>query len=552
MTRILFFLIAASLATITVNGQLKIDNATFFISAGATVTVQGDVTSNVDIQGTGLLLLKGSTLQNIDMGGFLIPNLEVDNVSNVSLSSNAMINNSLLFTNGKLQLNAFDLRLALGVTSVQGSSSARFVITNGAGRLVKRSLGGSAFTYPVGFSASRFNPLTITNSGTVDTVGVRCMQNVLSQGLTGSTVTTDFANNPWVVTEAAAGGSILALTGEWVAGDELSGFNRNKVGIARYNTGTDWDLPASSVLAASGSGPYNRTRNNVTTVGVFAVADLDKVNAARLNLKVFLQGPYSGGTMTDGLRTSGVIPTTQPYSSAMGANFDRIGVYDGSATVNETVPNAGVFDVANPNDDIVDWVYISLQDGTTPATKMQTRAALLQRDGDIVEYDVASGTYLGVKMPIDADANYHLLIAHRNHLAIRTPVSQLLQDNGTFTYNFTDGQSKAFQDVAITSNAAMAQNGSVFLMWAGNANGDIYTRVTSQILPPIPSDAAYILGNILSGNPNATGGYTTGDINMDGKTRATSQILPPIPSDVAHILSIPLSGNSNATRREHK
>ena len=48
--------------------QLKIDNAVFFIQPGATVTVQGDVTSNVDIQGTGLLQLKGSALQNVDMG----------------------------------------------------------------------------------------------------------------------------------------------------------------------------------------------------------------------------------------------------------------------------------------------------------------------------------------------------------------------------------------------------------------------------------------------------------------------------------------------------
>ena len=49
------------------------------------VTVQGDVTSNVDIQGTGLLQLKGSVLQNVDMGGFTIPNLELDNAANATL-----------------------------------------------------------------------------------------------------------------------------------------------------------------------------------------------------------------------------------------------------------------------------------------------------------------------------------------------------------------------------------------------------------------------------------------------------------------------------------
>ena len=59
MKRILFSILSVSLAA-SATAQLKIDNATFFIQPGATVTVQGDVTSNVDIQGTGLLLLKGS------------------------------------------------------------------------------------------------------------------------------------------------------------------------------------------------------------------------------------------------------------------------------------------------------------------------------------------------------------------------------------------------------------------------------------------------------------------------------------------------------------
>ena len=45
----------ACLVTVAGKSQLVIDNATFFIGSGATVTVQGNVTSNVDIQGTGLL-----------------------------------------------------------------------------------------------------------------------------------------------------------------------------------------------------------------------------------------------------------------------------------------------------------------------------------------------------------------------------------------------------------------------------------------------------------------------------------------------------------------
>src|ERR1700754_92512 len=86
----------------TAYSQLKIDNATYFIGAGATVTVQGDVQSNVSIQGTGLLQLKGSSLQNVDMGGNTIPNLEVDNTTNANLTGAAIIGTNLLFTNGRV------------------------------------------------------------------------------------------------------------------------------------------------------------------------------------------------------------------------------------------------------------------------------------------------------------------------------------------------------------------------------------------------------------------------------------------------------------------
>src|SRR4029079_5491474 len=94
------------------SAQLFIDQATFTIQAGATVTVQGDVTSNTDIQGTGKLVLKGSANQNVNMGGFTIPNLEMDNAANVTLTGNLKIGTSLLFTNGKILLGANNLTLA--------------------------------------------------------------------------------------------------------------------------------------------------------------------------------------------------------------------------------------------------------------------------------------------------------------------------------------------------------------------------------------------------------------------------------------------------------
>jgi hypothetical protein len=545
-------ILLASTLAIAVNGysQLKIENATFFIGAGATVTVQGDVTSNVDIQGTGLLQLKGTSLQNVDMGGNLIPNLELDNTANATLlNTGTRIGTNMNFVNGRFLLGTQSLTITTAAT-ITGNNSSRFVITNGTGVLTKQALAATAFTYPVGFSSTEYNPLMIANTGTADDISTRCLQDVLDNGLTGSPVLTDFANNSWVVTEAIAGGSNLALTGEWVTGDELAGFNRVKSGVAKYNTGTDWDLPASNVLGATGGGPYTRNRSSIIAPGVFAVADLEKVNAARLNLRVFLQGNYNAttGLMGDLLRddpvTGGVdpvIPTTQPYSSALNARFTRAGIYDGSASVNETV-NASVFNTTG-NNAIVDWVYISTLDATTPSAKLQTRAALLQRDGDIVDVDGTSP----VLIPIDGDANYHILIGHRNHLSIRTPAAQGLADNVTFgLYNFTDLQSKAFQaGVAIPTNLAMADMAGTFpgkAMWGGNVNANVNVRYS------LGSNDNLSLLTILGGNTTITLTplYSLGDINLDRRVRYSLGS-----NDNLALLSI-LGGNTTLTITEHQ
>jgi hypothetical protein len=142
-------------------------------------------------------------------------------------------------------------------------------------------------------------------------------------------------------------------------------------------------------------------------------------------------------------------------------------------------------------------------------------------------------------------------------LGIRTATKQTLDgalgsNPSPPVYDFTTALGQAFKDVTISTNEAMAQNGSVYLMWAGNVNQDLFVRATSQAIPPIPSDAAAIL-TLLGGNPNGTGTtYSPGDVNMDGRTRATTSAIPPIPSDAAFILGTTLGGNSNGTRKEHK
>jgi hypothetical protein len=592
MKRCLFVFLPAFFTGIIAHSQLVNNGATITVQNGATIKCSGNIVNKGTIQNSGIVSSDGElrnevggTLSNNAVGSVyeagtkfvnygnsfkninlrLIGNTNTDSIKsgagstylNVYLGKGAAATASLsdaMLVKGGFSFDSDNNQLVLGdqtitmdsVATFQNPGNNRFVVTNGVGTVVKTNLATTAFVYPVGFSATEFNPLTISNSGTPDDISVRCQQNVQANGTSGSIVTTDFVNNSWVVNEGTPTGSNLTLTGQWTGIDESASFNRIKSGIAHYNAGVDWDLPANNVVAASGSNPYLRTRNGITTTGVFAVADLDRVNAAKLSMRVFLQGAYNSATglMNDGLRSNNLIPTTQPYNASLNARFARVGIYDGTA-INESV-DPSVFSVTG-NDAIVDWVYVSTLDPTTPSTKIQTRAALLQRDGDIVDVDGVSP----LSMPIDGDGNYYILIGHRNHLSIRTAGVQSLTDNVTLPYFFTTSQSQAFQNPAYTANNnAMAQNGNAFLMWGGNANMDSTIRLTTLLLTQ--GDAVYILGNTLSGNPNAvlTHVYSPSDINMDGTVRINTLLLTQ--GERPFILGTVVGGDPNGSRKEHK
>lgn len=283
----------------------------------------------------------------------------------------------------------------------------------------------------------------------------------------------------------------------------------------------------------------NNGRNAGPTIGAYE----DKV---MFSGKIFLQGAYSAALG----RHKNVTPAwaavlntdalLQPYGPIYG--------YTGT----DSVP-AGFFNYNDTNgvaSDIVDWVLLELRDPVAPATIKGRKAAFVREDGLIVDTDGISPVGIrGVQA-----GNYLVSVRHRNHLGVRSSAQQSLNggNSSPTLYDFTQTQTAAYQDGTITSNAAMAQDGTSFMLWSGNANHDSYVRAVSQAIPPISSDAAYIL-TLLGGDPNATlNGYSVGDVNIDGYTRVTSQAIPPIPSDVAFILSTALGGNSSATRKEHK
>jgi hypothetical protein len=485
------------------SAQLFIDNAQFFIQPGATVTVQGDVTSNMDIQGTGLLQMKGTSLQSINMNGFTIPNLEIDNTSHVALTGGARVSGVLTFTNGKLQLGANNFTLTNTATFAGTPGTNKFIETNGAGQLIKLLTADVAsLQLPIG-SGSVYRPAFVTSTGTYSSanIGVRVLAAVDANK---PPMISDYLAAHWPVTKTGITGTV-SITGQYADAD-ISGTEANLRGY--FFNGTDW---------SSASEAHDAALNRITAPISLASGDIFGMDKFVLTkAKVFLQGAYNTGTglMSDALRTpSNLIPLSDPYRAApFSGNFTHV-----NNAITETA-NASVFaDQTLINDNIVDWVFLELRNSTVSPgnTILQTRSALLKRDGSIVDIDGVSP----VTFNNTVNGNYTVAVRHRNHLGISAdPATNLLalaeQKSTAPLLDLTTASDAQIFGTSAAFNVMSGKN----VLWAGNANFNANTRYTGLsndkdylFITTLGTNAATVLSNV----------YNPADMNMNRTVRYT-------------------------------
>jgi hypothetical protein len=202
------------------------------------------------------------------------------------------------------------------------------------------------------------------------------------------------------------------------------------------------------------------------------------INRAGLSLrpKAFLQGPYSGGLMHDALRSAGLIPAASPYG--------------GGETVAPSVL------AVTGNDAIVDWVKIELRDKNTPSTILQTRGALLQRDGDVVGTDGTSPVFFNNV----ATDQYYVAIRHRNHLGAMTATAPSLAES-IVTINYSAG-------LTYGTNAQKEVASGIFGLWACDADASGVVDAADR--------------SLLWNNRNATG-YILFDCDLNGLSDASDR-----------------------------
>jgi hypothetical protein len=320
--------------------------------------------------------------------------------------------------------------------------------------------------------------------------------------------TETFLSTAWNVSRSGITGGTVNVSGKYTNG-QIQG---NPVANEADLRGMFWNGSTWSTAGGAQNAADNTVAANVPTTGGL-VYGMNKFILA--NMKTFLQGAYSGGgLMRDQLRSNSgsytpggapglpLIPLSDPYRTlAYSTSFPHV-----SNATPETIASSVLNNTTNAGDNVVDWVYVELRTNANPSTVVQTRAALIQRDGDIVDIDGVSQVYFkNVE-----DGNYNIAIRHRNHLGVRTATAPALSLSQPVSMVDLSGSAAAnFNSFAATLG------GGVFGMFGGNANSNNNTRITGT--DAAASDFEFLKADL--GGVNIKSGYLPSDVNMNRNSR---------------------------------
>jgi autotransporter-associated beta strand protein len=245
----------------------------------------------------------GSALQTIG-GSNTSPNpfafLIISNAAGLTLSQNVQVNNQVDFTSGTVTLNNFDFRVNNLNTPVNGVNSSRFFITNGTGRLFRR-FNNVNTVFPIGPTASSYNPVTLNQIGTVDNIGIR-----VATAPAYSNAVND--NDQMVLveyfmSEDVAGGNNFFTGFQWNGANEATSFVRTS-GVFHGNwTGSQWVVRPSN--PTTGTDPYvsNSTVNFNGTLSntAFVVGNINGILGC-------IQSATNGNWNNTATWVSGIVP----------------------------------------------------------------------------------------------------------------------------------------------------------------------------------------------------------------------------------------------------
>ncbi len=299
-------------------------------------------------------------------------------------------------------------------------------------------------------------------------------------------------------------------------GDPDDGLDSDQDGLKNYrdpDDDNDGRLTRTEKADPNGDGEPEDAQDDDLD-GIVDYLDPEITPFVRLKIRALLQGVYDpvSRLMHDKLRQAGLLPKAQPYGSlASSFGYGSVGNpspfgYNGSETTTDAIL------AVEGNDAIVDWVLLEVRDAQYPMRVLGAKAALIQRDGDIVTAEGGQGALV---IPEVEPGRHYLAVRHRNHLGVITAQPVVLgADLATsVTYDFSAAGFSAYG-----GEEAMATIGQRQLLMSGDINN------SNTIIASGPdSDMSMLLGTVLAAPENVDNnanfpvtGYYAADLNMDG------------------------------------
>lgn len=350
-----------------------INNAIFAAGAGK-VILTGDVSSNESAIG-------GSQQTTFH-------DLEINKANNgVLLQQNITVNNELIMTSGNLDLNGDTCTLATANGILVGESE-NSRITGTSGGIIRKTM-----------DLSQPNLVNPGNIGVAITSDEHLGSTLIERSHVAQTVNGGEGIHRSYRITPTNNAALNAEARFYYFDAELNGHPASDLGLWRLDS-TFWISPATSE-----EDPAN---NYLASEGIdFFTFWTLAPKAPQLNARVFLEGPFDSSTaeMNDNLRSSNLIPTKEPYTD-LGYNYPASG---GSEVISPRILTT------TGSNAIVDWVFVELRDPTNTNNVIAARAALLQKDGDVVDLDGKSPLSFS---EIATNQTALVAIRHRNHLGI--------------------------------------------------------------------------------------------------------------------------------------
>ncbi|MBC7934216.1 MAG: hypothetical protein H7Y86_02490 [Rhizobacter sp.] len=497
---------------LSLQGQAQLNvqsGATFFMQAGAQVTVQGDVqnagTLNNDgslrVQGNytntgtytgvgtaGVLEMYGTGNSNITAGASVIPNLLINKTGAadiVKLNASVTVNNTFNLTNGVFTTDpvanpTFALispaaaaytfaagKEVIGRVTRTGWSNGAARVFNGTNMLVTTNAG----TAPASLTVTMI-PLSAGGDPTQAEREVKRKFNFTPTGGTGFTADVRY---PYLTAELNTNNENNLVPWTLVASE----WNARVTPVTR-NTGSDW-VNITGIPAADLAQEWKLADPNYT-----------------MNVTAFLRGNWNNPTtlMRNTLNTGNLIPLAQPYNALPFS-------YTGTESVG-VIPNANV----------VDWILIELRkpaSGLAPDATIGTligrKAGFILTNGAVVDLDGV--TPISVPITKQGSGNY-MVVKHRNHVSVMS-FAKASNATGDFSNNFSS-LANVYQKPAVSAPAALLPgNATLYGLWQGDVNGS--GAVTAADVSLV--NTAFI--GPAAGNTNV---YNVRDVNMDRNVTA--------------------------------